>query len=68
MTDKHHPLHYQASVHSISTKNMQQLMQYGPKDFINFTVLSNQTILFTDCNLWAISIVFRKGLQATKEI
>jgi hypothetical protein len=68
MKDKHHLLHYQASVHSVNTKNMQQLMQYGPKDFLNFAVLSNQMILFTDCNLWAIPIVFRKGLQATKQI
>jgi hypothetical protein len=43
-------------------------MRYGPKDLINFTVLSNQTILITDCNLWAKSIVFGKGLQATKQI
>jgi len=39
-------------------------MRNGPKDLINFTVLSNQTVLFTDCNLWSISIVFGKVLHA----
>jgi hypothetical protein len=65
MKDRHLLLHYQASICSVSTKSMQHVNAVWSNDFINFTVLSNQIIQFTDCNLWAISIVFRKVLQAT---